>query len=108
MSTPILISELDTSVQELRLETHHRAFTQKLAHIVSQLGVLPDEPPLGFEEDGMVRLRQLADETVDAVEQRIDSGGDSDASQQLLAGTIYEIRRRMETIEMWFRRFQQS
>ena len=56
----------------------------------------------------MVRLRQLADETVDAVERRIDSGGDGDASQQQLAGTIYEIRRRMETIEMWFRRVRQS
>lgn len=55
----------------------------------------------------MVRLRQLADETVDAVERRIDSGGDSDTSQQQLAGTIYEIRRRMESIETWFRHVQQ-
>ena len=108
MSTPILISELDTTVQELRLETHHRAFTKKLAHIVSQLGALTDAAPLGFGQDGMLRLRQLADETVDAVERRIDSGSDSDESQQQLAGTIYEIRRRMETIEMLFRRGQQS
>jgi hypothetical protein len=108
MSPPILISELDTTVQELRFETHHRAFTQKLAHFVSGLGVLPDEPPPDFGEDGMVRLRQLSDETVEAVERRIDSGGDSGASQQQLAGTIYEIRRRMETIEMWFRRVRHS
>jgi hypothetical protein len=108
MGTPILLSELDTTVQELRLETHHRGFTQKLAHIVTALGVIPDEPPPGFGEDAMVRLRQLADETVDAVERRIDSDGDGATSQQQLAGTIYEIRRRMETIEMWFRRAQQS
>jgi len=108
MSTPILIGELDSSVQELRLETHHRAFTHKLAHIVTGLGTIPDEPPPGFGEEAMVRLRQLADETVDAVERRIDSGGDGDASRQHLAGTIYEIRRRMETIEIWFRRVQPS
>jgi hypothetical protein len=94
---------LDTTVQELRLETHYRGFTHKLAHIVTTLGGIPDSPPQGFTSEVMVRLRELADETVDAVERRIDSGGDDEKEQQRLAGTIYEIRRRMEAVEMWFR-----
>jgi hypothetical protein len=51
----------------------------------------------------MVRLRALAEETIDAVERRIDSGGDDEPVQQRLVGTIYEVRRRMESIELWFR-----
>ena len=37
------------------------------------------------------------------VERRLESGGDSEPEQQKLAGTIYEIRRRMEAVELWFR-----
>ena len=97
------LDELDTNVQELRIEQHHAAFTHQLAHLVTALGAIPDEPPQGFATEAMVRLRQLADEAVEAVERRIDSGGDAERDQQRLASTIYEIRRRMETIELWFR-----
>ena len=97
------LDEIDTTVQELRLEAHHSAFTHKLAHVVSALGELPDSPPQGFPTDAMVRLRELADETVDAVERRLESGGDGEVEQQKLVGTIYEIRRRMEAVELWFR-----
>ena len=105
MPTPSFLSDLDTTVQELRLEQHHRAFTHKLAHLVGVIGAIPDSPPQGFTEDAMLRLRQLADETVEAVERRIESGVDEEASQQQLAGTVYEIRRRMEAVEIWFRHF---
>jgi hypothetical protein len=97
------LDAIDTTVQELRLEPHHHAFIHKLAHVVGLLGGLPDSPPQGFTTEAMVRLRELADETVDAIERRIEFGDDGDASQQQLAGTIYEVRRRMELIEQWFR-----
>ena len=103
MTTPSPLSEIDTTVQELRIEQHYRAFTHKLAHVVSALGAIPDSPLQGFATDALVRLRELADETVEAVERRIDSGRDDEKAQQQLAGTVYEIRRRMEAIEMWFR-----
>ena len=104
MSISPSLAEIDTTVQKLRLEQHHRAFTHTLGHIVTAIGELPDSPPQGFTTESMVRLRELADEAVDAVERRIDSGGDGVADQQQLAGTIYEIRRRMEIVELWFRR----
>ena len=97
------LEAIDTTVQELRLEPHHDAFTHKLAHVVGLMGGLPDAPPQGFTSDAMVRLRELADETVDAVERRLETAEDDEAAQQRLAGTIYEIRRRMEAVELWFR-----
>ena len=103
MPTPSFIIDLDTTVQELRIEAHHGAFSHKLAQIVSAIGEIPDSPPQGFTTEAMVRLREIADETVDAVERRIDSGGDGEQVQQKLAGTIYEISRRMESVELWFR-----
>ena len=105
MPQPSFMSDLDTTVQELRQQPHYGAFTRKLAHMVSALGAIPDSSPLHFTKDDLIRLRELADEAVEAVERRIESGGDDEASQQQLAGTVYEIRRRMEAVEIWFRHF---
>jgi hypothetical protein len=64
---------------------HQSAFTQKLAHVVSAMRGIPDSPPQGFTADAMIRLRELADETIEAIELRIDSEGDGDKVQQRLA-----------------------
>ena len=98
------LEAIDTTVQELRLEPQLSAFTHKLAHVVTALGELPDSPPQEFPAEAMVRLRELADETVEAIERRLESGGDGVPAQQQLAGSIYEVRRRMEVVELWFRR----
>ena len=105
MPTPSFMSELDTAAQELRGEPSPGAFKRKLAHIVGILGTIPDSSPLHFTKDDLIRLRELAEETVEAVERRIESGGDDEKAQQQLAGTVYEIRRRMEAVEIWFRHF---
>jgi len=99
------LDEIDTTVQELRVEQHYSAFTHKLAHVVSAIGAIPDSPPEGFTSDAMVRLRELAEETVETIERRLESGGDAEKVQQRLAGTVYEVRLRMEAVETWFRHF---
>jgi hypothetical protein len=96
------LSEIDTTVQELRLEQHQGAFTHKLGQVVSAIGTIPDLPPGTLSGEAMARVRELVEETVQAVERRIESGGDGDDVQQQLAGTVYEIRRRMEAVETWF------
>ena len=48
---------------------------------------------------------EIAEETVEAIERRLDSGGDGEKVQQQLAGTVYEVRRRMEAVEVWFRHY---
>ena len=103
MPSPSPLGEIETALQELRVEQHRTAFTHKLGAIVSALGTIPDRPPAGFAASDMVRLRELAEETIDAIERRIDSGGDNLKTQQQLAGTVYEIRKRMEEVEIWFR-----
>jgi hypothetical protein len=105
MTTPSLLGELDTTVQELRLAKRHSEFTHKLAHVVTAIGAIPDLPPQDFTDGAMARLRELADEAVDAIERRIDSDAEGGGVPQQLAGTVYEIRRRMEVVETWFRHF---
>jgi hypothetical protein len=105
MTTPSALAEIDKTVQELRVEQHQSAFTHKLAHVVSAIGAIPDSPPEGFTVDDMARLRELAEETVEAIEQRLEGGGDGEKVQQKLAGTVYEVRKRMEAVEVWFRHF---
>ena len=84
---PSGLGEIDRAVQELRSEQHQSAFTHKLAHVVTAFGAIPDSWPHDFTADAIVRLRELADETVEAIEQRIDAGGDGEKVQQRLAGT---------------------
>ena len=105
MTTASVVDEIDTTVQAIRREPHLRGFTNRLSHVVSVIGNIPDSPPERFTADTMIRLRKLAEEAVEAVESRIDSGDDADKVQQELAGTVYEIRRRMEAVEIWFRHF---
>jgi hypothetical protein len=100
-----LLSDLDTAVQEVRVETHASAFKDRLAQIVTALGTIQDLPPATVTADDMKRLRELVEETVEAIERRIDTGGDSESVQQHLAGTVYEVRRRMEAVEVWFKHF---
>jgi hypothetical protein len=97
------LEDLDTAVQELRAEGNRSTFTRKLGHIVGVLGTIPDWPPGGLTPTEMERLRALADEAVDAIERRIDSAEDSEDVQQRLGGTVYEVRKRMEAVEIWFR-----
>jgi hypothetical protein len=101
MTTSSIVSALDTTVQELRREHQGRAFVEKLAHVVTVLGAIPDSPPVDFSVSDRNRLREIADQAVEAIELRIESE-DSDSTKQRLASTIYEIRRRMEIIEIWF------
>ena len=97
------LEDLDTVVQELRAEGNRSTFTDKLGHIVGVLGTIPDWPSGRLTPAEMERLRTLADDVVDTIERRIDSAQDSEDVQQRLAGTVYEVRKRMEAAEIWFR-----
>ena len=99
-----VISALDTKVQEFRLAHGRRTFVDDLAHLVTALGAIPDFQPAEFSEADRQRLREMADEIVEAIETRIDSDADRESVKQHLASTVYEVRRRMEVIEARFRR----
>ena len=98
-----IMSALDTSVQELRVETQRGAFIDRLAKIVSGLGAVPDTLPGEVSAEDVQRLGDLVDETVEAIERRLNTQPDDEKVQQHLAGTVYELRRRMEAINLWFR-----
>src|SRR5471030_263074 len=102
MTTSAIVSALDTRVQALRRDPQDRSFVDELAHVVTALGMIPDSPPVDFTVSDRNRLREIADEVVEAIELRIDSNADNDSKKQHLASTVYEIRRRMEVIETWF------
>jgi hypothetical protein len=108
MSFHARMSALDTTVQELRLETHRGAFTAKLGQIVTTVGTVQDSVPSEVHPDDIERLRQLVDETIDAIERRLEAGLDDQDVQRHLAGTVYELRRRMESVETWFHHVHHS
>jgi hypothetical protein len=103
MTPHSLVTDIDTTVQELRLEQHRGGFKDKLGRIVSALGRIPDSTPIGFTRDDITRLRELVEQAVEAIEGRLDANVDNQDVQQHLAGTVYEIRKRMEVVSVWFR-----
>ena len=102
MTASPIVAAIDRIVQELRLEHRRSTFVDELAHLVTALGTIPDSPAADFGVGDRNRLREMADEIVDAIERRIDSDRDKDDVKQRLASTIYEVRRRMEVIDAWF------
>ena len=102
MTTSNAVGAIDTMAQELRLEHRRGTFIEELARVVTALGTIPDTEPVDLTVADRDRLREIADETVEAIEHRIDTDQDAEAVKQHLASTIYEIRRRMEVIETWF------
>jgi hypothetical protein len=61
MTTPSPLGDIDTAVQELRLEKDLSAFTHKLAHVVSAIGAIPDSPPQVFAADAMARRMEVVE-----------------------------------------------
>lgn len=102
----LLIGEIEEAVRQLRAEQVHVHFTSRLAHLVSLMGAVQDSPPERLTSGNMVRLRQLVQEAIDAIETRIDSGRDGQRVQRELVGTVYEITRRLEGVEAWANHFR--
>ena len=79
-------------MQELRIEPQRKAFTRELAHVVTALGAIPDDPPPGFTIRAMVRLRQPSGRAAGAGARRIGPGAHHGPVQQLPTRTTYENR----------------
>ena len=81
------------------------SFVADLHAFLERLVAIPDCGPGEATEAVMQEIRHEADRMIEAIETRIESGGDRQASQHEMAAVIYRIRRAMENIEAWHRHF---
>lgn len=84
------------------------AFVVSVERFVAFLGTIPDNKFSDLTESVVVTLRREADRVVDCIETRLEHGGDGSSVQQKLAASIYDVRRNMEQVELWFRHFHNS
>ena len=82
------------------------AFVAHVERFVAFLGAMPDNRVSDVTESLVVSVRREADRIVDCIEKRLEHGGDRSSVQQKLASSIYDVRRNMEQVELWFRHYR--
>ena len=94
--TPDAMVRARRAVDRMREAGGHTAFTAGIREFMKALGDLLDAPQQLLVEQLREALA-LGDTAVDLIEERICG----DRHSQKLAGSIYEIRRRLELMERW-------
>lgn len=84
------------------------AFVADVERFVAYLGAMPDNRVSDITESVVASVRHEADHIVDCIEERLENGGDGSSVQQKLAASIYDVRRNMEQVELWFRHYHDS
>ena len=93
-------------VKDLPNTRRGAAFVADVERFVACLGAMPDNRASDITEPVVASVRREADRIVDCIEKRLEHGGDRSTVQQKLASSIYDIRRNMEQIELWFRHYR--
>jgi hypothetical protein len=80
-------------------------FEHATREFVRLLGTVPDCAVHEISNAEVLALRTIADGVIDRIETRLASGIDPAVRQQALAGTVYEISRRLEEVTAWHRHY---
>lgn len=99
------LAEASAIVDSLSATRRGRAFVSGVERFVAHLSAIPDNRITEMTESTLATASREADRIVECIEQRIASGGDSDAIKQQLASGVYDVRRTMEECERWFRHY---
>ncbi len=94
--------ELAETIRETARRRPFEKALQDFIHLLAEVPYLAARD-LSAAEVGV--LRAIAESVIDRVEQRIAGDDDATSVQLKLAGSIYEIRRRLENIDQWSRHF---
>ena len=94
--TTSTIADARSAVSGMRAADDHASFTEALRHFMGALGALIDAPQK-LPPAEIAEAVTLGDAAAELVEGHIHS----DRHAQKLAGTVYEIRRRLELLERW-------
>lgn len=105
MSIQEQLTEASAIVDSLSATRRGRAFVTGVERFVAHLSAIPDNGIAEMTEAALATASREADRIVERIEQRIASGGDSDAIKQRLATGIYDVRRTLEECERWFRHY---
>lgn len=102
--SPSLVAAAIDAAGRVRDAEHLRPFKHAVGDFVQLLGAVPDEPAGTVSSDEARVLQSLGQDVIDHIEERIpDIASATDA--QMLASSVYEIRRLLEEVTRWRRHY---
>jgi anaerobic glycerol-3-phosphate dehydrogenase len=101
MTPSEIVTIASETMQALSQATSGRVFMKSTAKFLNALSRVPDYPYAAFSSQEVVRLQQTAEQTIAAIELRIETGDDNGTVQLELARAIYELRRELEDVSRW-------
>lgn len=81
------------------------AFERAVHDFVALLASVPDYPAAAFGEADVARIGTVAEDVIAQVEERAALEADSPKAELTLVNAVYEIRSRLEQIDIWRRHF---
>jgi hypothetical protein len=105
-------SEIVTTTTEtarmLSTDTASRTFVKSIATIVDAFAEVPDCPYSAFSREQIAQVQLTAEQTIAAIERRLEGGADTRSVQLKLAEAIYAVRRELEDINRWQGHFDRT
>ena len=82
-----------------------RALLHDLRSFLGHLQAVADGSPSDATAETVAEVRREADRMIECLEQRLASGHDRATVQREMAAAVYEIRVRVEQVEVWYRHY---
>ena len=101
MTPSEIVTVASETMQALSQATSGRNFMKSIVKFIHALECVPDYSDAAFSNQEIVRLQQTAEQTIAAIELRIETGDDNGTVQLELARAIYELRRELEDVSRW-------
>ncbi len=101
MTPSEIVTVASEAAQALSQAAPGRIFMKSIMKIVDALSRVPDYSHAAFSSQEIAQLQLAAEQTIAAVELRIETGDDNGTVQLELARAIYELRRELEDINRW-------
>jgi hypothetical protein len=104
--TPLeIVTVASDTAQALSQSASGRIFTKSIKKILDALSCVPDYAHAAFSSEQIAQLQLNGEQTIAAIELRIETGDDNGTAQLEMARAIYELRRELEDIDRWRRHY---
>jgi hypothetical protein len=101
MTPSEIVTIVSETAQALVQTESGRSFVKSITKIVDALSCVPDQSSTAFSRQEIAQLQLAAEQTIAAIEVRIETGDDNGTVQLKLARAIYELRRELEQVDQW-------
>ena len=100
------IARVDEAAHVVRGAHRPHAFARAVWSFVELLATVPDFPATDFGDEDIARIRMVAEEVIEQIEERANDDAGSPKAAQDLVSAVYAIRSRLEQIDIWRRHFR--